>query len=179
MEINKLGITFVSHKQKQMLLETTVLHYRNFIEGYYSVELREKNKLIGYDINFINDKKMEFAHKDFIGELTFGKYAIKSKALEKISQKILKYSEIPHKIIMIELGSIFILNPQFTQNLLKLFSTDKKIIILTPKNKEITQTIKNLDDSFMIELNKKETHAVKKAIDKWLGELVSRMEINE
>lgn len=179
MEINKLGIVFQSHKQKQMLLETTVLPYRSFIEGYYSSEFREKNKLIGYDINFINDTSVPLAHKDFTGDISFGKYAIKSDTLKTIATRLLNYAEIPHKIIVIEIGKMFISDSNFTLNLLKLLSTDKKIIILTPKNKEITKTLKNLDDSFTAELTKKEASSVKKAVDQWLGKLVSRMEINE
>jgi nucleoside-triphosphatase THEP1 len=149
------------------------------MEGYYSTEIRKDNELIGYNINFINGETIEFARKDFTGKLSFLKYAIKDESFDKITQKIQQLIKTSHKIIVIEIGAMFIMKIEFIQNLLKILSTDKKMIIFLPKNKEILQTIKNLDDSFMMELTKKDLKSIKKAVDKWLGALISRIEINE
>lgn len=179
MEINKFTIIFQAHKYKKFLIDNVILPYKDFIKGYYSSEVRESNKLIGYDIEFISGLKLPFAHKDFIGDITFNKYSIKKESMQLLTEKIKEYINVKDKMILIEIGAMFINDPVFTHNLLELFSTDRKMVIFIPKNKLIIQTISNLDDSFVVEVNKKDLHSTKKALDKWLGNLILRMDLNE
>jgi nucleoside-triphosphatase THEP1 len=177
MEINKLAIVFESYKQKNHILTNIILPYKSFMEGFFSVEIREKNKLKGYNIEFINGQVFDFASKEFISELYYNKYAIKKDTLLEISKSLSYYTEIKNKIIILEVGSIFISDPIYLSNFIKLLSSDKKIIIFTPKQKEIISTIRKLDDLFLCELSKKTLEVVKKVVDKWLGETVSKIEI--
>jgi len=177
MEINKLTIIFDSHKQKNHLLNTIILPYKNFMEGFFSVDIREKNKLKGYNIEFINGHTFEFASKEFIGEIYYNKYAIKKDTLNEISNSLSRYIEIKNKIILLEVGTIFISDKLYLSNLIKLLSSDKKMIIFSPRQKEIITTIRKLDDIFICELSKKSLQTIKKIVDKWLGETVAKIEL--
>ncbi|MCX7905477.1 MAG: hypothetical protein N2446_02090 [Elusimicrobiales bacterium] len=180
MEINKLIIIFESYKEKEKILYNTVLPYRSFLEGYYSTEIREKNKLKGYEINILNENlKMILASSEILSDIQFNKYSVNKETLNNISQRLISYITIPHKIILIEIGSIFLLEPSFGINIIKLLASDKKIIIFAKKSKEIESTMNRLYDSLIIHLTKKEAQNTKKVVDKFIGELVSRIEINE
>lgn len=179
METNKLVITYNSYKQKKNILETIIFPYNNFIDGYYTSEIREKNVLKGYDLTFINGEKKILASTQIISNIAYNKYALSPNVLKEVSNKLIKYIKTQHKIILIEVGSMFTLENSFIQNLIQILSSDKKIIIFTRKSKEIENTLKNLDDSIVIELTKKQLENVKKFTDKWLGETISKMKINE
>ncbi len=179
MEINKIIIIYESHKLKNHILQTTLLPYKDFIEGYYTQEIREKNTLKGYDIIFLNGEKILFASKEENFEIKYEKYSINKNALEKVSKKILNYITTENKIILLEVGPMFIKDNEFTFDFLKILSSDKKILIFSPKNKEIIKTLSAMDDSFVMELTKKHKDDIKKYIDRWLGELITRMVINE
>lgn len=180
MEINKLVVIFESYKEKEKIIKNTVLPYRYFLEGYYSTEIREKNVLKGYSINFLseNDSKI-LASTEIVSNISFNKYSINIETLKKVSQKLIQYTQIPHKIILIEIGTIYLLEPSFSTNLISLLASDKKTIIFAKKSKEIETTMNKLYDTLLIHLTKKESKSVKKVVDKFIGELISRMEINE
>jgi len=177
MEINKLAIIFESYKQKKLLLNNIILPYKNFMEGFFSVEIREKNKLKGYNIEFIDGQILEFASKEFISDVYYNKYAIKKETLSQIANSLSSYIETKSKIILLEVGSIFISDPQYLSNFIKLLSSDKKMIIFSSKQKNIVETMRKLDDIFLCELSKKTLEVVKKIVDKWLGETVTKIEL--
>ncbi|MEF3280920.1 MAG: nucleoside-triphosphatase [Elusimicrobiota bacterium] len=179
MEINKLIIIFDSYKQKKQLLETIILPYRDFLEGYYSTEIRNKKELKGYEVIYIGGEKKILASNEILSNVSFNKYAVSLDTIEEISHKIPEYITTPHKIVLMEVGSIFLLSQRFINNLIKALASDKKAIIFAKKTKEIEFTLKKLDDSLTIELTKKTLKDVKKITDKWLGNLINRMEINE
>lgn len=180
MEINKLIIIFESYKEKEKIISNIILPYRYFFDGYYSSEIREKNVLKGYTINFLdNNEKHILASTEIISDLQFNKYAVNIKTLEIVSQKIKGYTTIPHKIILLDIGSIYLLNPKFSTNIIELLASDKKIIIFAKKSKEIESTMNKLYDALTVYLTKKESANIKKIVDKFIGELISRMEVNE
>ncbi len=180
MEINKLVILFESYKEKEKLINNIILPYRYFFDGYYSTEQRVKNKLEGYSIIFLNEtQKRTLASTQILSKLSFNKYAVDEDTLEYISQKINLYTSIPHKIILVEIGSIYLLSNKLCSSLITLFATDKKIIIFAKKSKEIESTMNRLYDALIINLTKKESKNVKKIVDKFIGEIISRFEVNE
>lgn len=180
MEINKLVIIFESYKEKEKIIKNIILPYKYFLEGYYSTEIREKNNLKGYSINFLSENTSKIlASTEILSNISFNKYSLNIETIKEISQKLSAYSTIPHKIIIIEIGAMYLSEPSFATNIIKLFASDKKIIIFAKKSKEIESTMNKLYDSLIIHLTKKESKNVKKVVDKFIGELVSRMEINE
>jgi nucleoside-triphosphatase THEP1 len=179
MEVNKLAIIFESYKQKKFLLNNAILPYKNFMDGFFSVEIREKNKLEGYNIEFLDGRILEFASKNFVSELYYNKYAIKKETLIEIAKATNSYIKAKNKIILLEVGSIFITDAEFSSNFIKLLSSDKKIIIFSPRQKEIVSTIRKLDDLILLELNRKTIQGIKKITDEWLGENVSRINLYE
>ncbi|MCX7641605.1 MAG: hypothetical protein N2Z20_03115 [Elusimicrobiales bacterium] len=180
MEINKLIIIFDSYKEKEKIISNVILPYRFFFEGYYTTEIKEKNKLKGYMINILNqEKKMILASQEIFSNVQFNKYAVNMETLQNISQNLSSYISIPHKIILIELGSIYLLESSFSKKIIELLASDKKIIIFAKKSKEIESTMNKLYDALIVHLTQKESQNIKKIVDKFIGELVSRMEINE
>lgn len=180
MEINKLVVIFESYKEKEKIIKNIILPYKYFLEGYYSSEIREKNSLKGYNINFLSENISKvLASTEILSQISFNKYSLCIDTIKEISQKLLEYPNIPHKIILIEIGSMYLLEPSFATNIIRLLASDKKIIIFAKKSKEIEATMNKLYDALIVHLTKKESKNVKKVVDKFIGELVSRMEINE
>lgn len=180
MEINKLIIIFESYKEKDRIINNTILPYKYFFDGYYSIENRLKNKLEGYSVVFFPDNETKIlASTQILSKISFNKYAVNEETLKYISQKINLYPSIPHKIILIELGSIYLLSNEVRASLITLFASDKKIIIFAKKSKEIESTMNKLYDALIIHLTKKESKNVKKVVDKFIGEVISRFETNE
>lgn len=180
MEINKLIIIFDSYKEKEKIITTVILPYRYFFEGYYSSEIREKNQLKGYTINFLNNnEKYTLASTEIVSSFKFNKYAVDMGTLEIVSTRIKEYIKIPHKLILLDIGSIYLVSEEFSKSIIEILASDKKMIIFAKKSKEIESTMNKLYDALTVHLTKKETQNIKKLTDKFIGEIISRIELNE
>ncbi|MGC8866658.1 MAG: nucleoside-triphosphatase [Elusimicrobiales bacterium] len=179
MEINKLIVLFESYKEKDKIINSVILPYKYFFEGYYATEIRVKNKLEGYSVIFLNENDQRIlASTQIISKLSFNKYAVNEETLKYISEKIKSYISLSNKIILIEFGSIYLLEPDVGSSLINLFASDKKTIVFAKKSKEIESTMNKLYDAIVINLTKKESKSIKKVVDRFIGEAVLRMEIN-
>lgn len=180
MNINKLVIIFDSNKLKSLFISASVLPYRYFFEGFYSSEVREKNKLNGYEINYLNSAEKDIlASRQIISDVSFNKYAVNVKTLEKLSNKIQSYTSLTGKIFLVEIGSIYLLSQEYRRRFIELLASEKKIIILAKKSKEIESTMNKLFDTLVVNMVKKTFQDVKKVSDRFILDVISNMRFNE
>lgn len=178
MEINKIVILFNSYKLKNILLNSSIFPYRNFLAGYYTTEIRKKTELTGYKVNFFDSSSKILASQEILSDIAFNKYAINREAIDEITRHLSELTEIKGKIVLLdEIGSFYLKFQNLTDTLLKILSSDKKMIIFSRNIKELKNTFDRLDDSKIIGLNTKTDTEIKKFIDNWLTEKIKYREL--
>ncbi len=123
------------------------------IGGFFTEEIKEEGKRIGFRIVTIDGKKGILAHKEK-GEFMIGKYSVNIKDLEEIAVESV-FSAIKEKEIVIidEIGKMEILSSKFREVVMEALDSPKIVIgVIHKENSGFFKKIKERKDVELIEV---------------------------
>ena len=139
---------------KSTLIEEVVYRIgRRPITGFFTREIKEKGKRVGFSINTLDGREGILAHQNIKGKFRVGKYGVNLKDIETIAV----HSMIPAKkeeiIVIDEIGKMECFSSLFKETLIKVLNLPNWTIgSIAQKGDPFIQSIKERDDVRVIKI---------------------------
>ena len=125
--------------------------------GFYTKEMIEDGRRVGFKIVTLNGKEGILADVSYDGEYRIGKYGVNLKEFEKVALTELESiinADNDKYVIIDEIGPMQLFSDKYKELLLKIASTDKKIIgTAFYESYDWLDDFKKLDNVELIEIN--------------------------
>ena len=138
--------------------------------GFYTQEIRERGKRIGFKIISLNGKEGILAHVNIKSPFKVSKFGVNIKDLEEIGVKSILESLKGKKIVIIdEVGKMELFSEKFKKAVLKALNSKNKVLGTIKMTKDFfTDKIKKRKDVKIFYLQKENREKVKGEIKKFL-----------
>jgi len=139
--------------------------------GFFTKEIREKGKRVGFEISDLEGKKKILAHIDFKdSKYKVSKYGVDISALEKIGVEAIKKALAEKDLIVIdEIGKMELFSKEFKKIVIEAFDSKKKVLAtIKLKGDGFCQKLKGRKDTLLFLLKKGKQKEIEKEILKYL-----------
>ncbi|MFX1262525.1 MAG: NTPase [Promethearchaeota archaeon] len=141
------------------------------VDGFWSSEIREKNRRVGFSINTLSGETGILAHVDLGRGPRVGKYHVNIEDLESLAIPTLAKARDLRKIIVIdEIASMELYSPQFAPEVRRCLDTGRVLATLQQRRGSFQNEVRNRNDVDLIEI----TFANRNAIPE---EVLSRLQV--
>ena len=154
MPVNNILITGPPRSGKSTLIEKVVQEISRPATGFFTQELREKGKRVGFSITTLDGKTGVLAHQSLRSKFRVGKYGVNLEDLDQIAVPSMLPS-IPAQIVVIdEIGKMECFSRLFKETLLRVLSSETQVIgSIAIKGDHFIQSIKKRDDVSLISIS--------------------------
>lgn len=141
--------------------------------GFYTEEIRESGKRIGFKIVTLDGEEGILARTDLPFPYRVGKYYVNLKDLEEIGVRSLEGALREKNLIIVdEIGKMELLSSKFREVVEKIFDSEKDVVATIKKSSDpFVEKIKNRNDVVIFELNEKNRNSL-------LNEILSVLKFN-
>jgi len=138
------------------LIEKVVQEISRPATGFFTQELREKGKRVGFSITTLDGKTGVLAHQSLRSKFRVGKYGVNLEDLDQIAVPSMLPS-IPGQIVVIdEIGKMECFSRLFKETLLRVLSSETQVIgSIAIKGGHFIQSIKKREDVSLISITEK------------------------
>jgi len=136
---------------KSTLIEKVVKKIKRPATGFFTRELREKGKRVGFLIETLDGKTGLLAHQNIKSSYRVGKYGVNLEDLDQIAVPSMLASTVDQLIVVDEIGKMECFSRLFRETLLRVISSENQVIgSVAIKGDRFIQTIKNRDDVTLV-----------------------------
>ena len=155
---------------KTTLIKEISEKLKSKIFGFYTEEIREKGKRVGFKIKTLNKKEGILAHIKFKSKYQVGKYKVNLKDLEEVGVGALEKAIEKKKIILIdEIGKMELFSEKFKKVVLKALNSENKVLgTIMLKRDPFCDQIKQRKDIKIFYLERENFQKIKKEIESYL-----------
>ena len=153
---NNILVTGPPRSGKSTLIEKVVQKINRPATGFFTQELREKGKRVGFSITTLDGKTGVLAHQGLRSKFRVGKYGVNLEDLDQIAVPSMLPS-IPGQIVVIdEIGKMECFSGLFKETLLRVLSSENQVIgSIAIKGDHFIQSIKKRDDVSLVSITEK------------------------
>lgn len=155
---------------KTTMVKEVTLPFREGMGGFYTEEIRETGKRLGFRICSLKGEKGIFAYKGMNSSCRLNKYGIDLAILETIGVKSLEEALLTSKIILIdEIGTMEFLSPVFPEIVQRCLDSPLRVLATFRWGTQLfSHNFSPRKDSLTIELTRENFLEVKAQIRDWL-----------
>ncbi|MFX1270059.1 MAG: NTPase [Promethearchaeota archaeon] len=125
----------------------------NSADGFWSAEIRENNRRVGFSINTLSGETGILAHVDLERGPRVGKYRVNLRDLESLAIPTLAIARQSGKIIVIdEIASMELNAPQFAPEVRRCLNTGKVLATLQQRRGGFQDEVRARNDVDLIEI---------------------------
>ena len=141
---------------KSTLIEKVVKKIKRPATGFFTRELREKGKRVGFLIETLDGKTGLLAHQNIKSNYRVGKYKVNIEDLDQIAVPSMLPSTDDHIVVIDEIGKMECFSRLFKETLLRVLSAENQVVgSIAIKGDRFIQTIKNRDDVILVSISEK------------------------
>ena len=139
---------------KSTLIEKVIKRVKRPATGFFTRELREEGKRVGFLIETLDGKTGLLAHKNIKSNYRVGKYKVNIEDLDQIAVPSMLPSTEDQLVVIDEIGKMECFSRLFKETLLRVLSLDNQVIgSIALKGDHFIQTIKNRDDVALVSVS--------------------------
>jgi nucleoside-triphosphatase len=139
---------------KSTLIEKVVKKIKRPATGFFTRELREQGKRVGFLIETLDGKTGLLAHQNINSNYRVGKYKVNIKDLDQIAVPSMLPSTADQIVVIDEIGKMECFSRLFKETLLRVLSGENQVIgSIAIKGDRFIQTIKNRDDVILVSIS--------------------------
>ena len=139
---------------KSTLIEKVIKRVKRPATGFFTRELREEGKRVGFLIETVDGKTGLLAHKNIKSNYRVGKYKVNIEDLDQIAVPSMLPSTDDQLVVIDEIGKMECFSHFFKETLLRLLSAENQVIgSIALKGDRFIQTIKNRDDVILVAIS--------------------------
>ena len=153
---NNILVTGPPRSGKSTLIEKVVQSISRPATGFFTQELREKGRRVGFSITTIEGRTGVLAHQSIRSKLRVGKYSVNLEDLDQIAVPSMLPSAPDQMVVVDEIGKMECFSRLFKETLLKVLSSDNLVIgSVAIKGDRFIQSIKKRDDVSLVFITEK------------------------
>ena len=156
MSANNILVTGPPRSGKSTLIEKVVQRISRPATGFFTQELRDKGRRVGFSITTLEGKTGVLAHQDIRSTFRVGKYGVNLEDLDQIAVPSMLPSTPDQIVVVDEIGKMECFSRLFKETLLKVLSADNLVIgSVAIKGDRFIQSIKQRDDVSLVSITEK------------------------
>jgi nucleoside-triphosphatase len=151
---NNILVTGPPRSGKSTLIVKVVQGINRPATGFFTQELREKGRRVGFSITTLQGKIGVLAHQGITSTFRVGKYRVNLEDLDQIAVPSMLPSTLDQIVVVDEIGKMECFSRLFKETLLKVLSSDNLVIgSVAMKGDRFIQSIKKRDDVLLISIS--------------------------
>lgn len=159
MPVNNILVTGPPRSGKSTLIEKVVQSIRRPAIGFFTQELREKGRRVGFSITTLQGKTGVLAHEGIKSKFSVGKYGVNLEDLDQIAVPSMLPSAPGQVVVVDEIGKMECFSRLFKETLLKVLSADNLVIgSVAMKGDRFIQSIKEREDVSLVSISENTRH---------------------
>lgn len=140
---------------KSTFIEKLVRRIERPMAGFFTREIIEKGKRVGFSITTLEGKRGILAHEAFKSRLRVGRYGVNLKDLEQIAVPSMMPTEAGQIVVVDEVGKMECFSDLFKSTLIRVLDSKQTVIgSIALKGDRFIQNIKKREDLILFRLNK-------------------------
>lgn len=170
MTVKNLIITGTPGVGKTTLIKECTLPFREAVGGFYTEEIREKDKRRGFLLKTFDGASSVLAQKGLKSSVKLDKYGINLGAFEEIGVGALRAAMEEKAIVVVdEIGSMEMKSPAFCEIIGRILSGSKPLLAtIRSKAEPFTSQIKKMGNTKVIVLTRETFPQVKDEVRAWI-----------
>ncbi|MBC8198609.1 MAG: NTPase [Desulfobacteraceae bacterium] len=141
---------------KSTLIEKVILRIEKPMTGFFTREIKEKGKRVGFSIIRLDGKKGVLAHQNIRSRCRVGKYGVNLDDIDRIAVPSIIPMKPDEIVVIDEIGKMECLSPLFRQTLIRILASKHRVIgSISQKGDRFIQKIKERDDVVLTHVSKK------------------------
>ncbi len=151
METKKILLTGPPRCGKTTLIEKFVQQIGFLCRGFFTREIRERGRRVGFSINTLDGQEAVLAHENFKSSLRVGRYGVDLDQFEKIAIPAIWPARAEDILIIDEIGKMECYSSLFREVLWKIFDLPNWLIAtIAEKGTPFIEKIKKRDDIILM-----------------------------
>lgn len=136
---------------KSTLMEKVAGKIRRPVTGFFTREIRERGKRVGFSINRLDGKIGVLAHENVKGRFRVGKYGVNIDDIDKIAVPSMIPSKPDQLVVIDEVGKMECFSLLFRETLIQILGSAHPVLAsIALKGNEFMQGIKKKNDILLI-----------------------------
>ncbi|MCG6944412.1 MAG: nucleoside-triphosphatase [Deltaproteobacteria bacterium] len=154
MSVNNILVTGPPRSGKSTLIEKVVQRISRPATGFFTQELREKGRRVGFSITTLQGKTGVLAHQRIRSAFRVGKYGVNLEDLDQIAVPSMLPSTPDQIVVVDEIGKMECFSRLFKETLIQALSSDNLVIgSVAIKGDRFIQSIKTRDDVSLVSIS--------------------------
>ena len=141
---------------KSTLIEKVIQKINKPVTGFFTRELRERGKRVGFSIETLEGNRGVLAHQEIRSKYRVGKYGVNLQDLDHIAVPSMVPSSPQHMVLVDEIGKMECFSPLFRKTLIMVLSLQNQVIgSIAIKGDRFIESIKKRDDVALVFISEK------------------------
>ncbi|MFB0521256.1 MAG: NTPase [Desulfatiglandales bacterium] len=138
---------------KSTLIEKVVSGIERPVTGFFTREIKEEGRRVGFSINTLDGREGILAHQNIGGQFSVGKYRVNLEDIEAIAVPSMIPARKEEIVVIDEIGKMECFSPLFRETLIRVLNLPNWIIgSIAQKGDLFIQRIKKRGDVMVIEI---------------------------
>ncbi|GAJ04598.1 unnamed protein product [marine sediment metagenome] len=138
---------------KSTLIERVVDRIEEHVTGFFSREIKEKGRRVGFSINTLDGKEGILAHQNIKVKLRVGKYGVNLRDIETIAVPSMIPTRKEEIVVIDEIGKMECFSPLLKETLIRVLNLPNWVIgSIAQKGDLFIERIKDRDDVMLISI---------------------------
>ena len=141
---------------KSTLIERIVSRVQGPVTGFFTREIRERGKRVGFSIVTLDGKTGVLAHQDIKGPFSVGRYGVNLKDIDQVAVPSMRPSGSEVIVVIDEIGKMECLSSLFRASLITVLDSENPVIgSIALKGGPFIEKVKGRKDISLIEVTQK------------------------
>ena len=154
MATGNILVTGPPRSGKSTLIEKAVSQIQAPMTGFFTREIRERGKRMGFSIDTLDGKTGVLAYRGIKSRFRVGAYGVNLQDLDQIAVPSMLPTKPGEIIIIDEIGKMECFSPLFKKTLMEVLDSENQVIgSIAIKGDNFIQNIKKRDDVLLISIS--------------------------
>ena len=141
---------------KSTLIERVVAKIQKPMTGFFTREMREKGKRVGFSITTLDGKQGVLAHQEIKSRFRVGKYGVNLEHIDHVAVPSMIPARAEEIVVIDEIGKMECFSPLFRETLVKVLDSENSVIgSIAIKGDKFIQKLKEREDVLLVHVTEK------------------------
>ena len=141
---------------KSTLIERVVGRIQKPMTGFFTQEVREGGKRVGFTITTLDGKKGLLAHQEIKSRFRVGKYGVNLDHIDQVAVPSMIPSKADEIVVIDEIGKMECFSPLFRQTLVKALDSENPVLgSIAMKGGKFIQKLREREDVLLVHVTEK------------------------
>ena len=141
---------------KSTLIERVVGRIQKPMTGFFTQEVRETGKRVGFTITTLDGKKGVLAHQEIKSRFRVGKYGVNLDHIDLVAVPSMIPCKADAIVVIDEIGKMECFSPLFRQTLVKVLDSENPVLgSIAMKGGKFIQKVREREDVLLVHVTEK------------------------